>query len=108
MKNIVRTKLNRNGFCYTKVTQGLNALLWEQKLIDKIVGYEVHKLSFWKEKVFHDRIIKPYNKWPNKEDFGKKAWAFYSMDKALEKYKAIEANLKSSQPSRIGLLANHI
>lgn len=87
-------KINRNGYIYTQLKRGERGAIYEQifeELGDSTcVGYEVFKIRIGKSKVVFGVELPEKEKFPSDEDFGKWAWTYRDLNKAMEKYNQIE------------------
>jgi hypothetical protein len=87
-------KINRNGYIYTQLKRGEKAAIYEQIFEDlgdsTVVGYEVFKIRIGKSKVVFGVELPEKEKFPSDEDFGKWAWSYREINKAMEKYDQIE------------------
>jgi hypothetical protein len=90
-------KINRNGYIYTQLKRGERAAIYEQIFEDLgesfCIGYEVFKIRIGKSKVVFGVELPEKEKFPSDEDFGKWAWTYRDLNKAMEKYNGIENGL---------------
>lgn len=83
---ILDNRVRKNGFDYYLVQRNTKSAVYEQKIYNKTIAYEVFKIKIRKEENVFGRIIEKREKFPSNEDFGKNAWTFKSLDKAKEIY----------------------
>ena len=87
-------KINRNGYIYTQLKRGERAAIYEQIFEDLgesfCMGSEVFKIRIGKSKVVFGVELPEKEKFPSDEDFGKWAWSYREINKAMEKYDQIE------------------
>jgi len=90
-------KINRNGYIYSQLKRGERAAIYEQIFEDlgesSCIGYEVFKIRIGKSKVVFGVELPEKEKFPSDEDFGKWAWTYRDLNKAMEKYNRIENGL---------------
>lgn len=79
----------RNDFDYRLLKQCCTFALYEQSKRGSVVGYEVHKLRFLKERaVKFGNVVKTLGfrvRLPCNEDFGTYGWSFVSLVAAEQK-----------------------
>lgn len=87
-------KINRNGYIYNQLKRGEKAAIYEQIFEDlgetTRIAYEVFKIRIGKSKIVFGVELPEKEKFPSDEDFGKWAWTYVDVNKAMEKYNQIE------------------
>lgn len=96
---MIRTKVLSNGFIYHPMQSGNRAVLYEQKDGKRVVGFEVHILRTRPTKIVKDKTLRICNRWPINEEFGKWAWSYDTLEKAMQKFSELEANSKFPVPT---------
>lgn len=78
--------IKRNGFSYHQVTRNKKVAIYEQRGKDNsISGYEVFLIKVLPDRKIKNTLILSYEKFPSNEDFGKTAWFYHTLDKAVAK-----------------------
>ena len=85
MKTLPQTK-RKNGHDYVQVFRGPKAAIYRQCFRGMLVGYEVILIRVQKGRSYKGNWLETRERFPHDEAFGKWAWAFSSMERALEKY----------------------
>ncbi len=96
---MIREKVFRNGFEYRLLDSGKKSLIYIQLEKGSQVGFEVHKLRYWKKRHIKGKYISSCNRWPTNEEFGKRAWSFRSLQNALAKFNVLENRQSTKSPS---------
>ena len=86
MKTLLEN-IRRNGFDYNLVERNNKSAIYEQKIGNFLVSYEVFKIKHKKGSVKLN--IEDYEGFPVDEDFGKTAWSVKSLEKAKEIYSGL-------------------
>lgn len=88
------SEINRNGFLYKQIKRTDKSALYEQILLEmeesKTIAYEVFKIRIGKPKIVFGVELPEKEKFPGDEDFGKCAWTYPDIEKALNKFRQIE------------------
>lgn len=98
-------KLKKNGFNYTQILRCGNYCIYEQDVnsginyghneaIKKIKYYEVFKIKVRPEEIIKGTKYTMREVYPSNEDFGISAWAYRSLDKAVEKLMILKRHKK--------------
>ena len=82
--------LNKNTYAYVLHQKGIRAMIYEQRLANKLIAYEVFKRRINPEKVFKGMVFPAKERFPSNEDFGYSAWTFKTKETALKKFNEIE------------------
>jgi len=83
-------KLRKNGFNYTQVLRGIRSCIYEQRVSEKEVCYEVFIVKIRPERNFNGKVIEAGERFPHDEAFGYWAWSYMTYEDALEKFKELE------------------
>jgi hypothetical protein len=88
--------IRKNGFSYKQVLRGDRSCIYEQRVGQKIIAFEVFMIRVMQEKSFMGKIFKEREIFPSNEDFGKTAWTYWTIEEAMVKYLKLEiyGNLK--------------
>lgn len=60
--------------------------LYEQSYKGVVVGFEIHKLRLWANRIGKFSHLNRTIRMPSNEDFGKWAWSFNTLDYARKKF----------------------
>lgn len=82
-------ELRRNGFDYTQVLREGKKAVYRQTVTPELAYYEVFIIKIRPEGMFMGKLIPEGEIFPGNEAFGKTAWAFSSIEKAMEKYNSL-------------------
>jgi hypothetical protein len=79
-------KLRKNGFDYTQVLRSGKVYIYEQRVTENTLYYEVflHRISL--EKLIKGKKLPSKIKYPHDEAFGTWAWTYKDLDKAMRKF----------------------
>jgi hypothetical protein len=86
-------EINRNGFLYKQIKRSERGAIYEQIFNDfdhKTIAYEVFKIKIGKPKIVFGVELPEKEKFPGDDDFGKWAWTYPDIEKALNKFGQIE------------------
>lgn len=83
--------IRKNGFDYTCISRGIKSFVFSQAYTPNLAYYEVFKRRVSKECIFHGKVIPERIAFPGNEDFGDWAWTFKSKEKAMQKFRELEA-----------------
>jgi hypothetical protein len=87
-------KSRKNGFVYTQVCLGQNACIYRQQVSPQISYFEVFRIKVRKERIIQfkgvEKKIDAGEIWPSNEAFGRWAWTYRTLDKAMIKYNELE------------------
>lgn len=89
---LLSKEIRKNGFIYRFLKRGGRALIYEQydPELDEVIAWEVFKLKVDKPKVVFGIQLNEREIFPGNEDFGKWAWAYCDLDRALSRFMALE------------------
>lgn len=87
---MITQTFRKGGFQYRLFKQGQKSLIYERCNYQLVKGYEVHRLRMQKERYWNGRILRESNRLPIDEDFGKWAWSFITLRRALFKFDELE------------------
>jgi hypothetical protein len=82
--------ISKNGFEYVLISRGGKSLIYEQTYDQKIISYEVFSIKIAKAGEVFGKFYPDREVFPGNEDFGYWAWAYISLDKALDKFNELE------------------
>ena len=78
-------KLRFNGFDYTQVYRTDCEAIYEQRVSESCTAYEVFIIKKIPEKIIKGKIIMAHERFPRNEDFGKSAWTYPNLTRAMNK-----------------------
>lgn len=87
--NILPINLRKNGFDYTQILRQGNKAIYEQTYTEIVAYYEVFKIRTQPEKILRGNLIQSGEVFPGNEDFGKTAWSFKTLAKAMDKFNSL-------------------
>ena len=96
--------LTKNGYYYKQIKKGNKSAIYEQTCDESPnpIAYEVFRIKIDKEKVVFGQLLPEKEIFPGNEDFGKWAWSFCGIEKALSRFELLEneesAVLDEDQP----------
>ena len=82
--------LRKNGFDYTQVLRNDKYAVYRQYVTPEIEYFEVFIIKTHPERFFKGRIIQASESFPGNEAFGKTAWTFQNLAKAMSKYNSLQ------------------
>jgi len=85
--------IKKNGYTYTQVSKGKVSCIYEQMENEKTIAYEVFLIKIKPERKIGDIILEAKEWFPHDKAFGKWAWTYKTLNKALEKYNILENHL---------------
>ena len=86
--------VRKNGYDYNLVLYGAKAIIYEQRLSDGVVRYEVSELRIKRARTIKGKFI-PAKVWfPYDEAIGQWAWTLMTYEKALWRYNELNAGKK--------------
>lgn len=88
-------KLKKNGFAYTQVLRNGKAYIYMQRVAENCLYYEVFLRRVSLERILKGKTLPSKIKFPHDEAFGKWAWTFPNLDKALNKFLNLINNNKT-------------
>lgn len=91
--------IKTKGFEYRQIRRGIRAVLYSQSLKRHIVGYEVFRIKDRKSRIIKGIIIQPAEIFPPDEAFGVWAWTTCTEEKAIRKFRELEADLTTQNPN---------
>jgi hypothetical protein len=87
-------KKRYNGFDYTLVHRGKRTCIYKQIVTNEIRYYEVFIIKVREERTIKfkdgERKIKAHEMWPGNEAFGKWAWTFRTLERAMFRFNELE------------------
>ena len=83
-------KIKRKGYDYVQVLRGKKTCIYSQWYKGNIIAYEVMSIRIRPGRWINELWIEAREKFPGDEDFGYYAWTYCSMEKAREKFNALE------------------
>jgi hypothetical protein len=83
-------KICKNGFSYTQLCRGERSCIYDQRVGQKLIAFEVFIIQARSERLILGKIILAKEKFPSNEDFGKTAWTFWTLEQAMKKFKELE------------------
>ena len=85
----LRSALTKNGYDYQMVARTSRAAIYQQTLEGLHVAYEVFEIKIQRERWFDGRLFPRKERFPGNEDFGKWAWTYPTLERALAKYSTL-------------------
>ena len=83
------SKLTLNGYSYTRVLRKGSKAIYEQRVGQKAVSFEVFIVKVLPRKELFKKTLVKREKFPRNEDFGYSAWTYRTKAKALKKFNEI-------------------
>ena len=83
-------KLRKNGFNYTQVQRGKRSCIYEQRVSENSVCFEVFLIKIRPERKVRDKTLEAAERFPNNEAFGYWAWTYKNYEDAINKFNEIE------------------
>ena len=83
-------KTCKNGFPYTQICRGARSCIYEQRVGQKLIAFEVFIIQTRSERSILGKIIQAKEKFPSNEDFGKTAWTYWTVEQAMKKFNELE------------------
>ena len=87
--NTLPIKLRKNGFEYSQVLRNSKKAIYRQTYTEKMDYFEVFLIKSRPDRNFKGKMILGGENFPGNEDFGKTAWTFRTLEKAIQKFLAI-------------------
>lgn len=82
--------LSKNGFPYTQICRGARSCIYEQRVGQKLIAFEVFIIQTRSERSILGKIIQAKEKFPSNEDFGKTAWTLWTLEQSMKKFSELE------------------
>ncbi len=82
--------LNYHGYDYTQVCRGDKSCLHRQTLEGKTISFEVILIRIQPKTTLYGKVYPAREHWPKDTDFGMTAWAYWTLERAMEKYNELE------------------
>lgn len=83
--------LRKNGFIYTQVYRGTRSCIYEQRVGQILIAFEVFIIRERSERSILGKIIPAKEIFPSNEDFGKTAWTYWTLEQAMKKFNESES-----------------
>ena len=90
MATVLPTIVRKNGHDYFQIRNGQRTYLFQQKVGNRIVGFEVFLKIVKPQRQVNGIDLPELEKFPHNETFEKWAWSFYSIEKATTKFLELE------------------
>lgn len=88
MRNLpLKTRIN--GFNYTQVQRGERSCIYKQEVTPEIAYFEVWMIRVKGKKELFEKIVPEREVIPRNEDFGRYAWTYRRIEKAIEKFNTV-------------------
>lgn len=87
---ILPLEFRKNGYNYTQVSREERKAIYCQDVNSTVPYFEVFKIRVRPESVFRGKTIPEHEAIPGNEDFGKTAWTFRSLAKAMRFYQDLK------------------
>lgn len=89
---------NRNSHIYSLYQRGIQTVIYTQCIDNSLVGYEVFKIRIQSKHTLPDgKIVSAKEKLPNDENFGVWAFAYRTLDKAIQKFEELERRVDNEK-----------
>ncbi|NLO00784.1 MAG: hypothetical protein GX126_00500 [Bacteroidales bacterium] len=85
-------KIRKNGFNYTQVLRGRQSCIYEQRLHEKTIAFEVFTIKTSPKRKIMGKWIEEKELFPHNEAFGYWAWTYCTLEKAKLKYIELDHN----------------
>lgn len=82
-------KLSKNGFAYTQICRDDKKAVYRQYVTPEIEYFEVFIIQIRPDINFTGKLVLGGESYPSNEAFGKTAWTFSSLEKAMTKYNSL-------------------
>ena len=86
---ILHLNLRKNGFNYTQVLRNDKNAVYRQYVTPEIEYFEVFSIQIRPDIAFKGKLVTGGESYPGNEAFGKTAWTFRSLEKAMIKYNSL-------------------
>ena len=86
---ILPLNLRKNSFNYTQVLRNSRNAVYRQTVTPEIEYFEVFIIQIRPDINFAGKLVKGGESYPNNEAFGKTAWTYKSLEKAMEKFNSL-------------------
>lgn len=86
-------KINKNSYEYTQVLRGKKTCIYEQRVCETIKYYEVFMIRIKPNAIINGKLLNAKERFPHNEAFGKWAWTFNTLNKAMIKFEHLELTL---------------
>ena len=90
MATVLPTIVRKNGHDYFQIRNGQRTYLFQQKVGNRIVGFEVFLKIVKPQRQVNGIDLPELEKFPHNEGFGIWAWSFYTLEKALLKFNKLD------------------
>ena len=81
-ESILPAELRKNSYDYKLLKREGDIAIYTQSHKGEVIGYEVFKVLWKKGATINGQVIKPGEKFPSDNDFGKTAWACSNLERA--------------------------
>lgn len=82
-------KLSRHSYTYEQIWRNEKLAIYSQTLGGKIIGYEVFKIKFQRERIFMGIFFPRKERFPYDGEFGCSAWTLGTIEDAYTKLNSI-------------------
>jgi hypothetical protein len=86
---ILPIKIRKNGFDYTQVLRESRKAVYRQYVTPEIEYFEVFSIQIRPDITFKGKLVPGGESYPGNEKFGKTAWTFRSLGKAIIKFNSL-------------------
>jgi hypothetical protein len=82
--------LSFHGYIYIQVCRGSSSCVYRQTYGKETQGFEVFIIRKQKEVILNGKVYPARERWPKDDDFGKTAWTYRTLERAMTKYNELE------------------
>jgi len=91
-------QFTKNGFLFNQVFRSGRVAIYHQTKYGQAQShFEVGLIRENAEYEIHGRTIEPHESWPKSEDWGVKAWTYFSLDEAKKRAEQLINNQKGTK-----------
>ena len=83
-------QLVKNGYTYTQVLRGNRSCIYEQRVSQYVVRFEVFLIKVKPETILAGKKLEAKERFPHDEAFGYWAWVYFTLNDAMKKYNQLE------------------